>query len=883
MKTKYFAILLILAYQVGFAQKNKVLISNITSGSWEKLGDYEVSRNGKFICYSYGKDRQEQNIVLCSGDKKYYKEFLGEARGFSKDGNYFVFSHFYGNTIKIGIVTVGTNNVSYLENVDRFDYTGIKSDFILYFIKDGAFLQKLGSKVKIYYPNVKNTYFNRQGSAMVIRRSKSLIYRDLYSGKEVIFSGDTTADNIVFNESGKEVAFTTRDNKGVKVNYWSGFGNKTVIILDNQSNGLQNNYFIKDYPLTFDTNSNRLWLKLDYKPANKRDTTVISSNVNIWGYKDSRLQSNQAFLLKNDAPPSYSATVELSSRKFVQIEDQDSVIIGQPKGDYVVLSKRGNNFEAYWNESERSTYDLLSIKTGKRVAIADSQNVSTGGGGIAFSPTGRFLVWFDISNMQHCSYEIPSGLYKSISKGISYPLNITYQQSGEPSAWSSPLNIWTKDDEKVFIYDEFDIWEVDPRGSHPPVNRTGGFGRKHNIEFRFAKTQYPYSILSKQQSCILRAVQKDSYDNGFWTIVLGKDKLPIKRCMEPYIYTADLVGGPPQLLKAQDADVYLITRQSATEAPNLFISQDLRTFTKISNLSPQRPYNWMKSELISYKLPNGMANKCILYKPENFDSTKKYPVIFNYYQYRSNELHLFHNPKLSNGELSIPWYVSNGYLVCVVDIINNIPGKIASVTLNSVESAAKYLNTLPYVDSLKYGIQGHSFGGYETNLLAAFSKMFAAAQSSAGAGDLISQYGDLRFGDRSNQAFVEMGQVNMGYPMLDNLEGYISSSPVFSAKKICTPILLQNNTSDGDLWRQGVEMFTALRRYKKPVWMIQYDNEGHTISGEKEMLDFTVRQQQFFNHFLKDEPAPSWMTRGIAFKDKGIKSGLALDTPGNHP
>jgi hypothetical protein len=62
---------------------------------------------------------------------------------------------------------------------------------------------------------------------------------------------------------------------------------------------------------------------------------------------------------------------------------------------------------------------------------------------------------------------------------------------------------------------------------------------------------------------------------------------------------------------------------------------------------------------------------------------------------------------------------------------------------------------------------------------------------------------------------------------------------------------------------------------------LQYDAEGHTNEKDENKLDLSVRMQQFFDHYLKGEPAPIWMTNGISAKDKGVISGLDLDPSGN--
>ncbi len=59
--------------------------------------------------------------------------------------------------------------------------------------------------------------------------------------------------------------------------------------------------------------------------------------------------------------------------------------------------------------------------------------------------------------------------------------------------------------------------------------------------------------------------------------------------------------------------------------------------------------------------------------------------------------------------------------------------------------------------------------------------------------------------------------------------------------------------------------------------MLEYDNERHVINDFDNQVDFTIRLNQFFDHYLKDAPAPVWMTKGIPYKMKGIVRGLELE------
>src|SRR5581483_11249450 len=94
--------------------------------------------------------------------------------------------------------------------------------------------------------------------------------------------------------------------------------------------------------------------------------------------------------------------------------------------------------------------------------------------------------------------------------------------------------------------------------------------------------------------------------------------------------------------------------------------------------------------------------------------------------------------------------------------------------------------------------------------------------------NMVSMSGDVGFTGLLNESFVEFGQFRMKVPLWNDPAAYIRNSPVFQADKVVTPLLIMQNKSDDAVpWGQGVEFFTALRRLGKPVWMLQYDHQGH--------------------------------------------------------
>jgi len=165
------------------------------------------------------------------------------------------------------------------------------------------------------------------------------------------------------------------------------------------------------------------------------------------------------------------------------------------------------------------------------------------------------------------------------------------------------------------------------------------------------------------------------------------------------------------------------------------------------------------------------------------------------------------------------------------------------------------------------GVQGHSFGGYETEYVITHTGIFAAACSASGFCDLVSWYLANPRGSYG-MFWSEQDQGRLMTTLWATPERYIRNSPIFSADKVTTPLLMMNNKSDGNVSiMQGVEFFSALRRLGRRVWMLDYEDQRHSLTGEA-AEDYTKRMTQFFDHYLKDAPAPEWMTRPVRYAKK---------------
>jgi hypothetical protein len=84
------------------------------------------------------------------------------------------------------------------------------------------------------------------------------------------------------------------------------------------------------------------------------------------------------------------------------------------------------------------------------------------------------------------------------------------------------------------------------------------------------------------------------------------------------------------------------------------LTRDFKAFKELTDIQPQKKYNWYSTRLLKWKEFDGDSCQGILYLPEDFDSTKKYPVIVEYYEEVSDNLNQFTQPDYSGSGLNYP-------------------------------------------------------------------------------------------------------------------------------------------------------------------------------------------------------------------------------------
>jgi dipeptidyl aminopeptidase/acylaminoacyl peptidase len=485
-------------------------------------------------------------------------------------------------------------------------------------------------------------------------------------------------------------------------------------------------------------------------------------------------------------------------------------------------------------------------------------------GNVSLSPKGKYAYWFDRMTQHYYTVDLSNSQITEASKGISTQLGD--ELNDQPtSAGNYGIVGWTENDANLLIYDRYDIWKIDPLGKTKPINLTKGRNKK--LVSRYIELNREADFLDLSKRLLLSIFDEKDKSSGY--AYLNPDQSIDQKMLEPFSYGR-------RVIKAKNADVLVFTKESMELFPDLlWSSAALDNQTKISNANPQQSeYLWGTGKLYAWKDDYGNDMSGMLYTPENFDPTKKYPLIINFYERSSDGLYRHRAPYAGRSTISYSYYLSQGYVIFNPDIPYQIgyPGKSA---LNAVMSGLDALITEGFVDEKHVGIQGHSWGGYQIAHILTKTDRFTCAEAGAPVVNMTSAYGGIRWGSGMSRMFqYERTQSRLGNTLWERPDLYLENSPLFETDKVETPVLILHNDNDGAVpWYQGIEYYMALRRLGKKGWLLNYNGEPHWPVKWPNRLDFQTRMEQFFAHYLLDKPMPEWMEKGVSELEKGKKLG----------
>ena len=697
-----------------------------------------------------------------------------------------------------------------------------------------------------------------------------------------IAAGEALYRELAVSEDGRQVAFLT-DREGwdgqtssYAVHHWRAGSDGSTAVVPTVPAGIPTGWWVSEHgSLRFSESGDRLFFGTAPRPAPEADADTLLDEeeveLDVWHWQDPLLQPMQLLQADRERRRTYEAVVHLGRRnRVVQLETPElpSVRVGR-EGDADVALAVSDVAYRHLIGIESPGYDdvwLIDVRDGSRRQVLENDRVAWA----SLSPEAKYLAWYDYDDRRWLAMETGGDRIVDLSAGIPHP--IWDEEDDHPMA-PGPYGLagWTEDDDHILIYDRFDIWAVDPDGRSTPRRITEGYGRENGIELRYERLDPDEESIDPDEPMLLEAFGVRTKQAGYF-----RDRVEGSRRPEQLVYEPKRFGG---LTLAEDSDRLLYTREDVAEFPDLWVADtDFGGARKVSDANPQQSaYNWATVELVEWLSSEGVPLQGLLYRPEDFDPSRSYPMMVYFYEKNSDNLHA-HAPPLPHRSVIQPtFYASRGYLVFIPDIVyrDGFPGESA---MDAVMPGVLKLAAEPWVDETNVGVQGHSWGGYQIAYMVTRTDFFKAAEAGAPVANMTSAYGGIRWGSGMSRIFqYERTQSRIGESLWDNRMRYIENSPLFFLDRVETPLLIMHNDEDTAVpWYQGIELFMGLRRLGKPAWLINYNDQPHWPVTAANIRDWNIRMQQFFDHYLQGAPAPRWLVEGIPATEKGRSLGLDL-------
>lgn len=900
------------------AHAQKKIVDPQDLDHWKTLSNTQLSADGKWISYEIKPNKGDGYLYLYHVESEKLDSFpRGSQAVFSHNSGFFAFTISTPSdslrklelakvdkkkwpSDSLGIFLLDRDSLIRIANIKRFGVSE-KADWIAYLstenklldsgdkkkkrrkkeeeaIKsDGTALTLLDASMKSRHSqlNVKDFQWSANGKHIAfITHEKEKIdsFRvQLYQTESGILASKkrqhTDIQKMSFDEEGKQFVYIY-SNDSSKVKHYRLSLSTTESFQERLVIGEDDTHFSSAQMVSphrapqFTKNSEILYFGVcDTLHRNQKDSLTEKEKVNLdlWHHNDDRIMTAQLSKLDTDMKKSdlwALHTSDLSSTLLAK----DSIEVKEVKdlrGSWLL----GSVNQAYsranqWEFSGKRDYYRISTDDGRPELLLKAH-----GSSISIAPSGTNLAYFN---------PVDSNYYL---KNLTDKTTLCMTCKSDETRWLHDLNGmpadpepygiigWTPDENAVYLQAEFDIWIYDK--TEKTLNSLGGqHGAQHSIEIRphFFDTD---SVYLSNDNLLFKGFDRKSKGTHLFSITAKNEYQALA------YFDADV----NVIQRSKNKEQYLFRKMTFEEYPEVFVPRGSWQEAKaISNTNPQQAaYNWGTVELISWKTYKGKAIEGLLYKPEDFDPGKSYPLLVYYYELYTDRMHQYYTPKPTASIIFPSEYASAGYVVFIPDIRYET-GKPAASAYDCIMSGTDaVLNKYPNIDSTRMGLQGQSWGGYQTAQLITMTTRYRAAMAGAPVSNMFSAYGGIRWGSGLNRQFqYEKSQSRIGATIWERPDLYTENSPLFHLPKVTTPLLIMHNDEDDAVpWYQGIELFTAMVRLDKQVWLLNYNGDKHNLMKDANRRDLSIRMRQFFDHYLMEKPAPRWLIEGLPATEKG--------------
>ncbi len=439
----------------------------------------------------------------------------------------------------------------------------------------------------------------------------------------------------------------------------------------------------------------------------------------------------------------------------------------------------------------------------------DTPPYSMGGQDYAVSPDGQEVCYAAkldpeqalSTNWDLYTVPITGGEAKKISTSVGADASPAYSPDGKMIAWRMQTRAGYEADRWRLVVMERETGKINVLTESVDRHVTGFTWYPDSRRLAFTVDDR-----GRQQAQMIAAT-----GGGIRALTQGSthvDDLQFTADGKTLIYTEVTGSSPTEIYKAASAGGAPVALTKLNEA--FLASHDLRRMEEFTVTGAE-----------------GAQVHSFLLKPPDFDSNKKYPVLF-----------LIHGgPQGAWGEaFSYRWnqqvFATAGFVVVMPNprgstgygtkFTDDINGDWGGRAYDDIMAVADYVEKLPYVDGARMAAAGGSYGGYMVDWMLGHTERFKALVSHAGVYDLASMGGE------TEELWFNAWEFK-GLPW-QSPEMHEKWSPSKFAGRFKTPTLVIHGELDFRVpFGQGLQLFTALQVQKVPSKLLIYPDEGHWV------------------------------------------------------
>jgi dipeptidyl-peptidase-4 len=299
-----------------------------------------------------------------------------------------------------------------------------------------------------------------------------------------------------------------------------------------------------------------------------------------------------------------------------------------------------------------------------------------------------------------------------------------------------------------------------------------------------------------------------------------------------------------------DDEKYMLDSYSSTDNPKTINLTELKTGkSKLlqQSANPVAAYALGQQSIFTIKNNEGTDLYCRLYKPVNFDSTKKYPVVVYWYGGPHAQM-ILNSWNAGAGDYWFQYMAERGYIVFTVDVRGSanrgrafeqsIHRKAGVMQMEDLMAGVNYLYSQPYVDQKNMGLFGWSYGGFmTTDFVLNHPGVFKAAV--AGGPVMDWQMYEIMYGER----YMDTPQ--------ENPEGYAKTNLIKQAGKLKDHLMLIHGLQDPVVVQEhSVNFMKAAVDAGVQVDYMIYPGYEHNVIG-KDRAHLYQKVTDYFELYLK--------------------------------